>query len=197
MHLTTTATIGADRKLNASASDEIRQHLASLAPGTEIAISVRGIGDALSGIERLATWYNSLTEAETNNPAHLDALMAKSDELAYYILRFSQDVGECYARKNATELARKSAYNQAMHRARKEANAAKERFVANAADIEAQVLIADLLNAESVADAEYKAAYLLLESANNIQNRISQRLAALKSYRDATLRSGNQHFPEK
>lgn len=194
-HFTIAATVGEKGGINADASERIRQHIAALPPGVEIAVSIRHTGDAAHLVEQLAAWYNALTDAEMNDPAFLDRLLVKSDELSFYLMRLSQDVGEYYRRKNATELQRKNAYNQAMHSARKSAGDGK--FVVSAAEIEVLAQIADYLNAESLADAEYRAAYLFFEAANSVKDRMSQRISNLKSYRDTVLRGANPNFPEK
>jgi len=193
--MTICARVGESGNINADAQQQIRQHLASLEKGTEVVISVRSIGDALTCIDDLATWYNGLADVEFSDPAFLDKLIMKSDELAYYIFRFSADVGEYYRMKNATELARKNAYNKGMGQARR-STPEGTKFVTSAAEVDVLFGISEQLKAESEADADYRAAFLLLDSAKDIQ-RMSQRISNLKAYRDATLRSGSQHFPSQ
>jgi len=194
--LITRARVGVNGTINADAQTQIRAHLAALEPGSDVVISVRNIGDALACVDEVATWYNNLTEIEFEDPAFLDKLIAKSDELAYYIFRFSADVGEYYRQKNATELSRKNAYNKGMYKARTQIGEGS-KFIVSAAEVEVQTEISDYLKAESEADAEYRAAWLLLDSAKNIQDRMSQRISNLKAYRDATLRNGSAHFPNQ
>lgn len=155
-------------------------------------------GSAAGQIEALAAWYNGVSETDSHDPAFLDSLIARSNNLAYYLLRLSQELGELYKDRAASELARKRGYFAALSRLRKEARAGKEKFVFSAAEIEAETEIADLRASEVLADSLWMQTRLLYEAGRDILQRMSQQISNLKSYRDAYLRSdnSNQNFPQ-
>jgi len=152
---------------------------------------------AAGQIENLAAWYNGVTESESSDPAFLDMLIARSNSLAYYLLRLSQEQGELYADKNAAELQRKRAYFAALARLRKEAKGRNEKFIHAVAEVEAENEVADLKAAETLADSLHQQTRLLYEAGRDILQRMSQQISNLKSYRDAYLRSDNSNFPQQ
>lgn len=168
----------------------------SLDDGRYIAL-VLPESSAAGHIIELAAWYNGLSDQDVHNPGFVDTLMAKSNSLAYYLLRLSLELGELYADRNASELRRKRAYFAALARLRSEADERREKFISAVGEVSAENEIADLKAAEVLADSLWMQTRLLLESGKDILQRMSQQISNLKSYREAVLRSDNSNanFP--
>lgn len=150
---------------------------------------------AIAQIEQIAAWFNGASAIEQNDPAFLDRLLTKSNQLAYYLLRLSQELGSLYADKNAAELRRRVTYNAALKRLRREANDRKEKFVFSVAEMEAENEISDLRASEALADSLWQQTKIYHEAARDILQRMSQQISNLKSHREAYFRSDNQNFP--
>ena len=172
------------------------EYTRSLDDGRYIAL-VLPESSAAGYIIELAAWYNGIGELDALNPGFVDTLMAKSNSLAYYLLRLSLELGELYADRNAAELRRKRAYFAALARLRSEADAKHEKFISAVGEVSAENEIADLKAAEVLADSLWMQAKLLRESGQDILQRMSQQISNLKSYREAVLRSDNSNanFP--
>lgn len=186
-------------KIAGAFSDQSRQSWAELARsldnGRYIAL-VLPESSAAGHILELAEWYNGISEAGAHDPGFLDALMSKSNSLAYYLLRLSLELGELYADRNAAELRRKRAYYAILARLRTEADERREKFVSAVGEVTAENEISDLKAAEVLADSLWMQTRLLLESGKDILQRMSQQISNLKSYREAVLRdSSNSNFP--
>lgn len=166
----------------------------SLADGCYI-LAAYDCAGAIAQIEQIAAWFNGANAIEQNDPAFLDKLLTKSNQLAYYLLRLSQELGGLYADKNAAELRRRVTYSAALKRLRKEANERKEKFVFSVAEMEAENEIADLRASEALADSLWQQTKIYHEAARDILQRMSQQISNLKSQREAYLRSDNSSFP--
>jgi len=110
-----------------------------------------------------------------NDTVDVDTLINLRRKLAGLKFGLSVSVGVLYKQKNAAEYARKAEF----YRTRQElvkggASAAK-------AESEAMAGILALMDIEQQADSEYRAAYLILESAGGVLDTMNQHIANLRS----------------
>lgn len=128
--------------------------------------------------ERIADrirWYYKL---EKDTP-DVDGLINLRRELSGLKFGLSVEVGSLYREKNATEYARKAEF----YRLRQKGIA--DGLTAAKAESEAYNEILALMNAEQKADAEYRAAALILESAGGVLETLNQHIANLRSEKRA------------
>lgn len=92
---------------------------------------------------------------------------------------FAIEVGTMYKRKNAAEHARKAEF----YRLRQEL--VKSGHSAAKADSEAYAAIVALMDAEQLADSEYRAAALILDAAAGVLDTMNQHIANLRSEKKA------------
>ena len=92
---------------------------------------------------------------------------------------FAVEVGGMYKRKNATEHARKAEF----YRLRQEL--VNGGHSAAKADCEAYAAIIALMDAEQLADSEYRAAALILDAAAGVLDTMNQHIANLRSEKKA------------
>lgn len=120
-------------------------------------------------------------------PQNLEALMLHQRAFSTLLFQFAIEVGELYRRKGETEFQRKAAFNRARREYIKTGDSAARAESFAAVDIEA------LLEAEQRADADYKAAYLLLEHGRDVLQTITQHISHLKAEKRAdTFGQGGQ-----
>lgn len=183
-----------DGEFSAETKEAWKAFIANLADGCYL-LPCFECGSAAGQIEALAAWYNGVGETEKEDPAFIHILSAKSDSLAFYIYRLSDEIGELFKEKEVAKLRREDGFLNVILRKRAECVGAK--FVYAVAEKEAEVEIADLRNAEILTNAIYQKTKFILEAANNLQSRMSQRISSLRAFRDAVLRSdnSNQNFP--
>ena len=110
-----------------------------------------------------------------NDTADVDTLINLRRKLAGLKFGLSVSVGVLYRQKNATEHARKAEFFRIRQRLISEgASAAKAESAAHAD-------VVTPMDLEQQADAEYRAAYLILESAGGVLDTMNQHIANLRS----------------
>ena len=110
-----------------------------------------------------------------NDTTDVDTLINLRKKLAGLKFGLSVSVGVLYKQKNSAEYSRKAEFYRIRQRLISEgASAAK-------AESEAQAEILELMDLEQQADAEYRAAYLILESAGGVLDTMNQHIANLRS----------------
>lgn len=159
-------------------------------------VTLSGCASPHGQIEAIVAWFNGIDDTRANDPALLDSLIVKSNELAFYRFRLSQELGALYEEKAGAEFRRKKGYFAELARLKKDAVAQKEKFVFSTAEILAENEISELRKDEFLADAIWQQTRLVYESAGDILQRMSQHISYLKSFRDAVLRSDNSNFPQ-
>jgi hypothetical protein len=104
--------------------------------------------------------------------------------LATLIFMYAGEVGQFYKEKNRTEFVRRSTFE----REKKKAINAGES--AASAGTSAMVAVERELSAETQADAEYKAAYFLYESAKDVLQSMQQHVSNLKQEKRLEMAGG-------
>lgn len=129
-------------------------------------------------------WYRTL-RTDFND---VDLLLRTQREFAARLFDFAGEVGQLYKQKNRTEFQRKAAFaRERQVRINPNTSVAK-------AESEALVEVESLLDTEQQSDAEYKAAYLLLEHGRDVLSSMVQHLSHLKQEKRAeTYGQGSQH----
>lgn len=129
-------------------------------------------------------WYRSLK----TDFADVDLLLRTQREFAARLYDFAGEVGNLYKQRNRTEFQRKAAFARERQARIKEAGSVAK------AESEALVEVEPLLNIEQEADAEYKAAYLLLEHGRDVLSSMVQHLSHLKQEKRAEMQGqGSQN----
>lgn len=113
------------------------------------------------------------------DPANLERLLWYQTTFAPLLFEFAGEVGELYKRRNETEFQRRAAFNRSRREYIQGGNSAAKAESFAAVDVEA------LLNDEQRADAEYKAAALLLEHGRDVLQAIVQIISHLKAEKRA------------
>lgn len=126
---------------------------------------------ALPTIEKIVQGYNALP-ADFND---IDRLTTALRRLACAVFDYSREVGEKYKDARSTEFQRKATEQ------REKLRLIGEGQSAAAAESAAKAASEKLQFAEIEADAEYRAAYLALTSANAVLDAIRQHISTLKS----------------
>ena len=114
-----------------------------------------------------------------NDTVDVDTLINLRRKLAGLKFGLSVSVGVLYKQKNATEHARKAEF----YRLRQEL--VKGGHSAAKADCEAYAAIIALMDAEQLADSEYRAAALILDAAAGVLDTMNQHIANLRSEKKA------------
>ena len=125
----------------------------------------------LENIEGAVSWYGEVK----SDFSDIDTLMRVQRALATWLFEYAGEVGMLYKGRNRSEFQRKAAFA----RARQEGIAKGENV--SKAEAAAAVAIEELMKAESEADAEFKAAALLLEHGRDVLGAMVQHISHLKS----------------
>jgi len=171
------------------------QAFARFLPDGCYTLAAHDCAGAIAAIEPIAAWFNTASETERSDPAYLDRLLVKSNQLAFYLLRLAQELGAMYAERSGAELQRKRGYNAALFRLRKEAGERNEKFVHAVAEVAAENEVADLKASEVLADSIWEQTRLYYGAARDILQRMSQEISNLKAHREAYMKSDNTNFP--
>lgn len=120
-------------------------------------------------------WYRGI-KADFSDT---DTLLRTQRHLAGLLFAFAAELGQLYRQKNGAEFQRRAAFARA-----KQAGISRDESAAKA-EAAAQLEIEDLLKREFEADAEYKAAWLLYESARDTLSAMVQHISHLKAEKRA------------
>ena len=138
--------------------------------------------NTLPTIEKIVQGYNALP-ADFND---IDRLTTALRRLACAVFEYSREVGEKYRDARSTEFQRKAAEQ------REKLRLIGEGQSAAAAESAAKAAAEKLQFAEIEADAEYRAAYLALTSANGVLDAIRQHISTLKSEKRLEMTGASQ-----
>lgn len=114
-----------------------------------------------------------------NDTTDVDGLINLRRKLSGLKFGLAVEIGTLYREKNATEHARKAEF----YRLRQEL--VKGGHSAAKADCEAYAAIIALMDAEQLADSEYRAAALILDAAAGVLDTMNQHIANLRSEKKA------------
>lgn len=134
----------------------------------------------LTPVERIGkavSWYQSLPAGYDN----LETLLDAARRFACAVFDFSEEVGALYKQRNRTEHNRKSAFVMEF----RALMSSDPKPSAAAAEKEADALCLSLRGEEQQADAEYRAAMLILESAKAVHDQMRQHISNLKQEKRA------------
>ena len=105
-------------------------------------------------------------------------------KLATLIFMYAGEVGELYKEKNRTEFVRRSSFEREKNRLINDGTSG------TAAGASALVFVEKHLELEQNADAEYRAAYLLYESAKDVLQSMQQHVSNLKQEKRLEMSAG-------
>lgn len=114
-----------------------------------------------------------------NDTADVDGLINLRRKLSGLKFGLAVEVGALYKAKNATEYARKAEFYSLRQKG------IADGLTASKAESEAYSAIIALMDAEQKADAEYRAASLILDSAGGVLETMNQHIANLRSEKRA------------
>lgn len=145
----------------------------------------------LEKISEIIAWYR---DKRSWNPADIETLVNAARRLATEIFFFADEVGQYHEEKTGTEYRRKSAFAKKKAELIETREKQGEKAVANLIENEVIVLIDEYIKQEAIAESAYQRAKMLLDTARDVQNQMTQHISYLKQEKTLEMSSkGSQH----